>query len=94
MNGWSRHLCNSHQAFAEAIFASRYIKCDAVFYWMPMYDEWHAYFKTRFRYLSLHEKTILTRSFLDTYDGFVLAIEKARDLIEREYFYYFNELWC
>jgi hypothetical protein len=91
---WNSHLCVQHQLFAEAIFNAKYMECSAQFWWIPYLDKWEAYFKTKFKYLSIDEKVDFERDFLKTYDSFVSVIENVRNQVLKEYNNYFNELWC
>lgn len=94
MAGWNRMHLAAHQSFADAIFAAKQIACESYFCWFPAYDRWQGYFKTKFKYLSLNEKHDLNYDFNREYDSFIDAIEQIREKFEREYNYYFNELWC
>ena len=94
MAGWQRMAIHAHQSFAEAIFAARQIGCEVVFCYLPHIEKWEAWFKTKFRYLSINEKHEVSLKFNENYDCFVDEMERLREMFEREYNYYFNEIWC
>jgi hypothetical protein len=82
------------QSLAEAIFMYAHIDCEATFYWVPHLDQWHFYFKTRFKYLSINEKFDFDNKFCRDFEELATIFKEMRETIAREYNYYFNAIWC
>jgi hypothetical protein len=91
---WERALSVWLVRFAESIFHCREMICEATFYFVPCYDQWHLYFQTQFKYLNFYQKFEVDRNFINEFESFVSVVEDCREKIYKEYSYYFNALWC